>query len=104
MVFLATTGSNFSFFTGLLSFRHLKGTNYEDRVSLGSISHDVLQEFNIDKTTSDVAFKIMVKMKPKNHFSSLHFSARLVGEDYNSKHPGTFVYLGEQLTVAYFKV
>lgn len=97
----STEISNF-LYTGLLSFRHLTETNYEDMVLLKNISYDVLHKFVVKKTRGDAIFHIMIKMKPKNHFSSLHFSAKVVGEDDNSKNAGIFVYLGEQLTVAYF--
>lgn len=86
----------------MLSFKHLKDASYEDTIPFKSISYDILQEFNLEKNSNTDSLNIMIKMKPKNHFSSLHFSAKVVGEDDNSKDPGTYVYLGEQLTVAYF--
>lgn len=86
----------------MLRFSHLAKINCEDIVPLDSISYDLLQTFKVKKSNNDSTFYIMIKMKPKNHFSSLHFSAKVVGEDDNSKDGGTFVYLGEQLTVAYF--
>lgn len=92
-----------NFVIGLLRFSHLaETTNCADIVPLDSIMSNALQVFTLEKGNRHSTFYIMIKMRPKNHFSSLHFSAKIVGGDDNSKESGTFVYLGEQLTVAYF--
>lgn len=75
-------------------------------IPLDSILCDTVQKFIVRHTvkkhhSESLTLYIMIKMKPKNHFSSLHFSAKMVGEDDFSKSTGTFVYLGEQLTLAY---
>ncbi|GAA5795003.1 hypothetical protein HPULCUR_000354 [Helicostylum pulchrum] len=86
----------------LLRFSHLlEETSNDDIISLSSISCDVVQKFFLKRNSSGAIAHVVIKMKPKNHFSSLNFTAKMIGED-DSKTTGTFVYVGEQLTVAYF--
>ncbi|KAG2237883.1 hypothetical protein INT48_002187 [Thamnidium elegans] len=86
----------------LLRFSHLGETNNDDIISLSSISCDVVQKFSLKRNSNGAIRHVVVKMKPMNHFSSLNFTAKMIGDKDNSKSTGTFVYVGEQLTVAYF--
>lgn len=88
--------------TGLLKFNYLKETNNSDIVPLRTISCDVVRKFHLKKSLSNPIMHVVVKMKPKNHFSSLSFFAKILGENDISKSSRTFVHVGEQLTVAYF--